>query len=101
MKKFIPSDLDLTNFDKELLKKQLDLETVTITLERDAIKEERYCVDKYYSRKVDKKPNEDGMFKRLMADLDVISQQYGVNIEEVHKIFEECSCSKGKLVEIL
>ena len=28
MKKFIPSNFDLVDYDRELLKKQLDLETV-------------------------------------------------------------------------
>ena len=65
MKRFLPTNFDLVDYDKELLKKQLDLEIVRITLERDAEREERYCVDKYYSRKVEKMANEDGMFKRL------------------------------------
>jgi hypothetical protein len=42
-------------------------------MERDAEREERYCVDKYYSRKVVKMPNEDGMFKRLQQELDQMS----------------------------
>ena len=97
----MPTNFDLVDYDKELLKKQLDLEIVRITLERDAEREERYCVDKYYSRKVVKMENEDGKFKRLCLELDQMSQEYGVHIEEVHKMFMEVSCSKSKLIEIL
>lgn len=70
-------------------------------MERDAEREERYCVDKYYSRKIVKMTNEEGTFNRLLSELDAMSQQYGVHIEEIHKIFTDVSCSKSKLVEIL
>lgn len=36
MKKFVPANLDLTDFESERLSKQLDLETVRITLNRDS-----------------------------------------------------------------
>lgn len=74
MKKFLPSNYDLVDYDKEILKKQLDLEIVRVTMERDAEREERYCVDKFYSRKVVRMPNEDGMFKRLQLELEQMSQ---------------------------
>ena len=32
MKKLLPNNFDLIDYDRELLKKQLDLETVKITL---------------------------------------------------------------------
>lgn len=32
MKKFLPQNFDIVDYDRELLKKQLDLETVQITL---------------------------------------------------------------------
>lgn len=65
MKKFIPTNFDLVDYDKELLKKQLDLEIVRITLDRDSEREFRYCVDKHFTRTVVKMPNDDGMFNRL------------------------------------
>lgn len=39
MKRFLPTNFDLVDYDKELLKKQLDLEKVTITLARNSEKE--------------------------------------------------------------
>ena len=42
MKKFLPTDFDLVDYDKELLKKQLDLETVEITLVLDDEKATEY-----------------------------------------------------------
>lgn len=45
MKKFIPANIDLVDYDKDLLKKQLDLETVKITLTRNEEKAKEYEVD--------------------------------------------------------
>ena len=101
MKKFIPSDFDLIDYDEQLLKKQLDLETVRIILNRDAEREEEFQQVPYYLRTVERFTNEEGMFKRLMDDLERIGQEYGVEMEEIHKIYFDVSCSKTKLVERL
>ena len=42
MKKFVPVDLDLTDYDQERFKKQLDLETVKITLTSNPEKAKEY-----------------------------------------------------------
>ena len=78
MKKFVPSNLDLVDYDKELLKKQLQLETVEITLTKDEVKAKEYNLDEYYRRTVKRFPNEEGMFKRLQSELIQIGQEYGV-----------------------
>lgn len=65
MKKFVPVNIDLVDYDKELLKKQLDLETVEITLKHDQDKAKEYDIETYYARSVKRYPNEEGMFNRL------------------------------------
>lgn len=65
MKKFVPTDFDLVDYDKEIFKKNLDLETVQITLSRDEEKELDYEIKPYYVRSVVRFPNEEGMFRRL------------------------------------
>lgn len=66
MKKFVPVNIDLVDYDRELFKKQLDLETVKITLNRDAAKEIEYqTTGPYYVRSVERSSNEEGMFRRL------------------------------------
>lgn len=65
MRKFVPANLDLVDYDRELFKKQIDLETVEITLTRDHAKEIEYEVDQYYTRTVVRFANEEGMFRRL------------------------------------
>lgn len=68
MKKYVPTNFDLVDYDKELLKKQLDLETVEITLKRDAEREadpENPEGAPFYLRSVFRYQNEDGMFRRL------------------------------------
>lgn len=72
MKKYIPTNFDLIDYDKELLKKQLDLETVEITLKRDAEKEadpENPAGMPFYERSVRRETNEEGMFRRLQQEL--------------------------------
>ena len=69
MKKFVPTNLDLTDFDSERLSKQCDLETVRITLSRDAAKEEEYEIKPFYVRQVERETNEEGMFRRLQMEL--------------------------------
>ena len=93
MKKFIPSNFDLVDYDRELFKKQMDLETVQITLNKDERQE--------FVRSVVRFANEEGMFNRLQQELLKIGQEYGVADEEVNKIFIEVCCSKSKLIETL
>ena len=103
MKQFIPPDFDLVDYDRELLKKQLDLETVEVILKRD-IKEE---IDPEnpnvpnYVRSVTRCTNEEGMFRRLQMDLQIIGKEYGVEDEQVNEIYFQISCSKAKLIETL
>lgn len=65
----MPTDFDLVDYDKELLKKQLDLETMEVTLTRDAQKEvdsENPNCFPFYTRSVRRETNEEGMFRRLL-----------------------------------
>lgn len=108
MKRFIPSDFDLVDYDRELLKKQLDLETVEISLKRDHDKELEIQAEEgtpsikpFYIRSVVKFNNEEGTFRRLQMELQKIAQEYGVNEEDIHMMFIEVSCSKKKLIETL
>jgi hypothetical protein len=73
MKKILPSNFDLVDYDKELLKKQLDLETVVINITQNEDLAKKYEIYPYYHRTWERAPNEEGMFKRLMQDLEVIS----------------------------
>lgn len=101
MKKFIPTDFDLVDYDQELFKKQIDLETVQITISRDEEKEQEYEVAEYFSRTVKRFDNEEGMFNRLQLELQVIAQEYGVDDEKINKLFIDVCCSKSKLLEAL
>lgn len=49
---FVPTNFDLVDYDRELLKKQLDLETVKITLTLNEEKAKEYEVEKFYVRTV-------------------------------------------------
>ena len=69
MKKFIPSNFDLVDYDKELLKKQLDLETVQVTLTKPESNLKKSEEDLIYTRSVVRFNNEEGTFNRLMNDL--------------------------------
>lgn len=106
MKQFIPPDFDLVDYDRELLKKQLDLETVEVILKRDINKEDIENLENNqnvpnYVRSVTRCTNEEGMFRRLQMDLQTIGKEYGVEDEEVNNIYFAVSCSKAKLVETL
>lgn len=87
MRKFVPTNFDLVDYDKELFKKQIDLEIVEITLNRDAEKEKEYEQVPFYTRTVNRCANEEGMFKRLQQELLVIGKQYGVQDEEINRMF--------------
>jgi hypothetical protein len=80
MKTFVPTNFDLVDYDKELLKKQLDLETVEVTLKRDAEREaepENLEGAPFYVRSVSRFTNEEGTFRRLQMDLSRIAQEFG------------------------
>ena len=104
MKKLLPQDFDLTDFDKEQMKKQLDLTVVEVTLSRDPEREaepDHPIGTPYYKRAVIKYTNEEGMFKRLQEELAQIGQEYGVAEDTINDMFMEVSCSKSKLIETL
>ncbi len=101
MKKYLPSNFDLIDYDRELLKKQLDLETVTVSLSHIPEKDIENDGKPYYRRDVSRMTNEDGMNMRLFMDLQKIGQEYGVNEDDLNDIFFSVSCSKSKLVEAL
>ena len=104
MKKYVPTNFDLVDYDRELLKKQLDLETVEVTLKRDAEREtepENPEGAPFYVRSVIRFQNEDGMFLRLKQDLNRIAQEFSVEEEHLNTIFMQVGCSKSKLVEVL
>ena len=65
MKIFVPTNFDLVDYDKELFKKQLDLETVKITLTKNEEKAKQYEVEEFYVRSVSRCTNEEGTFNRL------------------------------------
>ena len=69
MKKYLPSNFDLVDYDHELLKKQLDLETVTVSLSHVPEKDIENDGKPYYARGVTRMTNEDGMNMRLFMDL--------------------------------
>lgn len=58
-------------------------------------------LDTYYVRNVHRETNEEGMFRRLQAELSIMAQQYGVSDEEINDMFVEVSCSKTRLLEVL
>lgn len=102
MKKYLPTNFDLIDYDRELLKKQLDLETVQLILDRDG---ERESAENdghpFYVRSVKRFTNEEGMFERLRMDLQRIALDYGVDEDELNDTFYQVSCSKSKLIEML
>lgn len=106
MRKYLPTNFDLVDYDRDLLKKQLDLETVQVVLN----KEESVGLDQLlegghntttYVRSVSRFTNEEGTFMRLKMDLQKIGQEYGVSEDDINDIFFEVSCSKTKLIEHL
>ncbi|CDW79166.1 UNKNOWN [Stylonychia lemnae] len=101
MKKFVPTNMDLTDYDKDLFKKQLDLETVNVTITKDPAKAIEYEIENFYMRSVERFPNEDGMFRRLQKELLEIAQKYSVSDEEINRLFIDVCCSKTKLIEVL
>lgn len=62
-KSYVPKDIDLVEYDKHLLKKQLDLEIMRIEVDVTTA-----------LRKVTRERNEEGMFTRLMGELRVIAK---------------------------
>lgn len=52
-------------------------------------------------REVTRERNEHGIFKRLMCELETTAKQYGRDIDDVLKLFEEVNCSKAALKKAL
>ena len=101
--------IDRTQFDKETLAKQLDLETLTIELrdnEGNEVKEQYesnggQCTGKGYKRRIEQYANEEGKYMRLIKELEDMAQQYGITFDRALEIFESVSCSKKHFKECL
>ena len=98
--------LDRTQYDKELLEKQLDLETIRVTLTKTGgkeilIKNEGQCGQDHFKRTTTREPNEEGRYRRLIKELDEIANQYGIALDEIMSKFESVSCSKHHLRKLL
>ena len=66
--------IDRTQYDKELLEKQLDLETVTKTLTKNGGKDvQEKDAATNYKRTTSRAPNEEGRFRRLLKELEDMS----------------------------
>ena len=77
LSKFHAKPIDRTQYDKELLQKQLDLEIIKIyiTIQDDSIKqaflqEHGQCNMKPYKRTTTKETNEEGKYQRLIAEIE-------------------------------
>ena len=79
--KFHGKPIDRTQYDKELLEKQLDLETVTITLHEEFNNVKQVYNDKEfqsalkaYKRSTTREPNEEGKYRRLIKEIEDLAQ---------------------------
>ena len=101
--------IDRTQFDQELLDKQLDLETLSIELkdnETDKFQQQYeknggQCSGTGYRRIIERETNEEGKFKRLIKELEDMAKQYGITFDKALEIFESVSCSKKHFRECL
>lgn len=85
---FVPSNLDSIDYDRDLFKKQMQLETVEITLKRDQVKEEKFPeLVPFFRRTVIREKNEEALYERLLGELETIAKSYGVPIEEIFEMF--------------
>ena len=80
----------------------MDIESVKIALREadDKVKEtflneyDGQCTNKPYDRVITREPNEEGRWKRLIAELEDMSKQYGISFDKALEIFESVSCDK-------
>lgn len=108
LSKFHAKPIDRTQYDKELLQKQLDLEIIKIyiTIQDDSLKkaflqEHGQCNMKPYKRTTTKETNEEGKYQRLISELEETAHQYGIELEKALEIFESVSCSKSHFKKVL
>ena len=83
MKTIIPGSLDVTDYDEELLAKQLELDIVTITLIKETGPQ---ALPQDYTRSVKRSENQEGKFQRLTKELELIALEHKRDLQE---IFEE------------
>lgn len=77
MKQILPTDIDLTDYETEDLNKQLELETVLITLTKETNPDSK---PQDYKRVVARMENQEGKFERLQRELQKIGQEYEVEM---------------------
>jgi hypothetical protein len=108
LSKFHAKPIDRTQYDKELLSKQLDLEIIKIfiTVQDESVKtaflkEQGQCKMLPYKRTTTKETNEEGKYQRLIKELEDLAHQYGLELEKALEIFESVSCSKSHFKKVL
>ena len=78
MKQILPNDIDITDYDTEDFKKQLELETVRIKLVKETHAEAK---PQDFKREVTREENQTGKFDRLQRELLNMSQEFKVDLE--------------------
>lgn len=94
--------IDRTQYDKDILSKQMDLETMRITLNKEENRMKQTFVNEYdgqcgevaYTRKITREQNEEGKWKRLIKEIEDMAHSHGVEFDDALKIFESVSCCK-------
>ena len=84
----------------------MDLETILVTLSKTGgkdvlIKSDGQCGQDHFKRTTTRAPNEEGRYRRLIKELEQMSNQYGLEMGELMEKFESVSCSKSHLKKLL
>lgn len=87
----------------------MDIESVKIALRDtdDKVKQiylieyDGQCTNRPYDRVITREPNEEGRWKRLIAELEDMAEQYGISFDKALEIFESVSCDKKQFRQVL
>jgi len=106
--KFHMKPIDKTQYEPEHLQKQLDLETLTVTLQEEAANAKQAHQDqggiyglKVYKRTTSKEANQEGRYRRLIKEIEEMAQTYGVELDHAFELFASVSCSKSHFKNLL
>ena len=73
---------------------------MTITINERSYADNGKILPQRY-RKVIRRPDEVGIFRRLQSELESLAKQYSIEFDEVQALYIQAQCNKDKLKEIL
>lgn len=96
-KQYTPRESEFAQYEPEQMQKQLEIEIMEIRVKEKSYRENTQLVIPKHYRKVTRRTDEAGEFRRLERELQETARQYSRSFDEILQIFDQVNCDLKRL----